>query len=202
MADAESIPLPCRTDTYQTVKNCAAVIYTRGYVIDNVEIKADSRSIRVELEIDGETYSKVFTFYAEIDPDTLKIDKGKVKIEASVVKMGAMMWPQVEANPEEIAPLYQKWRQVTLPPEEEEKLDVQKKFLKTLWEHSDDDARRAMEKSMYESHGTVISGNWGQVKDKKTEPFKSEEQKQREKEDEERLARKREREAARARSKG
>jgi suppressor of G2 allele of SKP1 len=193
MAEGDSPPFPCRTDTYQTVKNCAAVIYTRGFVIDNVQVNADVRTIRIELEIDGETYTKIFTFYSEIDADTLNVDQGKVKIECTVVKKAAIMWPQVEANPEEVVPLYAKWRQVTLPPEEEEKMDCQKKFLKTLWEHSDDDARRAMEKSMYESHGTVISGNWGQVKDKKTEPYKSDEQKQREKEDEERLARKRER---------
>jgi hypothetical protein len=190
MADPDGPVFPCRTDTYQTVRNCAAVIYTRGFVIDNVDARADSRSVHVELEIDGETYTKVFTYFAEIDPNSLKIDTGKVKIEMVTLKVAGIMWPQVEASPEEIAPLYQKWRTVQLPPEEEEKLDAQKQFLKTLWEHSDDDARRAMTKSMYESHGTCISGNWGQVKDKKTEPFKPEEQIRREREDEERLAKK------------
>ena len=35
--------------------------------------------------------------------------------------------------------------------------------LKKIYDGCDDDTRRAMEKSLYESQGTVLNMNWGEV---------------------------------------
>lgn len=45
--------------------------------------------------------------------------------------------------------------------------------LKKIYDGCDDDTKRAMEKSLYESNGTVLNMNWGEVGKGKVEPYKS-----------------------------
>jgi len=46
------------------------------------------------------------------------------------------------------------------------------KFFSQLYQNADLDTRRAMEKSMAESNGTVLTTNWTDVKDRKVEMYK------------------------------
>jgi suppressor of G2 allele of SKP1 len=186
MSDAP--PFPIRTDTYQTSKSCAAVLYTRGFVIADLQTHADSQSVSIEVEIDGETYQKRWVFFAEIDPKSLKVDQGRVKVEIILQKVAQIMWPQVEAEPEAVIPLYERWRDKKLPREEEEKPVGLEATLRQWYKDADEDSRRAMMKSMVESGGTVFNPVWKEVGQKKIDPYKSEEDKkkesqQREKED-------------------
>jgi suppressor of G2 allele of SKP1 len=180
--------LPCRSDSYQTTKNCAAVLYIRGYNIENVNAHADSRRLTVTAEIDGEDYAKSWNFYAEVEPKSLKIDRGKVKIEIVLTKVAPILWPQVEATIEEPPPLYEKWHKVKIK-EEEEKPTGLPAFLQKCYADADEDSRRAMMKSMYESGGTVFNPVWKEVGSKKMEPFKSDEEKVKEKEEQARRER-------------
>jgi suppressor of G2 allele of SKP1 len=52
---------------------------------------------------------------------------------------------------------------------EEEEQDPMQKFLKTIYKDADEDTKRAMLKSYSESCGTVLSTNWKDIKQKKTE---------------------------------
>ena len=45
--------------------------------------------------------------------------------------------------------------------------------LKKIYDGCDDDTRRAMEKSLYESNGTVLNMSWGEVGKSKVEPYKT-----------------------------
>ena len=45
--------------------------------------------------------------------------------------------------------------------------------LKKIYDQCDDDTKRAMEKSLYESHGTVLNMNWGEVGKGKVKPYES-----------------------------
>lgn len=45
--------------------------------------------------------------------------------------------------------------------------------LKKIYDGCDDDTKRAMEKSLYESHGTVLNMNWGEVGKGKVKPYES-----------------------------
>jgi suppressor of G2 allele of SKP1 len=180
--------LPCRTDSYQTQKCCAAVVYTRGFAIDGFEAEADSHSVTVRAEIDAEDYIKTWTFYGDIDPKSIKVDKTKVKIEIIAQKVAPMLWPQVEATVVEPPPLYEKW-QGFRPKEEEEKQTGVEAFLRKCYRDADEDSRRAMMKSMQESGGTVFNPVWKEVGAKKIERFKSDEEKAKEKEEQQRRER-------------
>lgn len=60
----------------------------------------------------------------------------------------------------------------TLDDSEEEEPDANS-ALKKIYDGCDEDTRRAMEKSLYESHGTVLSMNWDEVGKAPVEPYKS-----------------------------
>lgn len=45
--------------------------------------------------------------------------------------------------------------------------------LKKIYDGCDDDTKRAMEKSLYESHGTVLNMNWAEVGKGKVKPYES-----------------------------
>jgi suppressor of G2 allele of SKP1 len=174
-----STDFPLRTDAYQTAKSATAVLYIRGHIIDNLQVHPESKSLAVEVEVDGENCVKVWAWYSEVDPSTVKVDRGSVKIEISVTKVSQVMWPKVESTPEEVIPLYERWSKVTLPAEEEEKGEGGvTQFLRKCYADADEDSRRAMMKSMVESHGTVFNGNWKEVGKKTVEPYKSKEEKE------------------------
>jgi suppressor of G2 allele of SKP1 len=176
-----SPPFPLRTDTYQTAKTCAAVLYTRGFVVSDLQVTPDERSINVEVEIDGESYEKRWVFFGEVDPKSLKIDQGKVKIEIQLQKVAQMVWPKVEAEPEPVVPLYERWSKVALPPEEEEKGQGVEFTLRKWYKDADEESRRAMMKSMVESGGTVFNPVWKEVESRRIDRYKSEEEKKKEK---------------------
>lgn len=175
-----SAEFPLRTDTYQTGKSCAAVMYIRGHTVENIETHAEVKSLTVEAVVDGEKQIKIWAWNGETKPETVKIDQGKVKIEFVLEKQSQAMWPKVLADEAIAAPLYEKWRRVNLPTEEEEKNEGIDNFLSKIYANADDDSKRAMLKSMYESHGTVLNCNWGEVGKKTVEPYKSDEDKKQE----------------------
>jgi suppressor of G2 allele of SKP1 len=174
-------PFPLRTDTYQTAATCAAVLYTRNFVVSDLEVHADPKGVTISVEIDGETYEKRWVFFAEIDPKSVKVDQGKVKIEIRFTKIAQVIWPKVEAEPEPVVPLYERWSKVALPPEEEEKGQGAEFTLRKWYRDADEDSRRAMMKSMVESGGTVFNPVWQDVGATRIEPYKSEEEKKKEK---------------------
>jgi len=168
---------PCRTDTYQTPRNCAAVVYTRGHKVENLQVHAEVKSLTIELTVDGVRSIRVWAWFAETDPESAKVDQGGVKIEICVAKRAQLMWPRVESSEEQTILLYEKWSKVQLPKEEEEKGEGIDHFLSKIYGDANDDVKRAMMKSMYESQGTVLSTNWGEVGQKKVDPYKSDEEK-------------------------
>jgi suppressor of G2 allele of SKP1 len=167
---SEELPFPLKTDSYQTAKSCAIVLYTRGHTVENLVTHPESRSLTIEVEIDGERHVKAWAFFADLVPESLKVDTGRVKIEIVLAKVAPVNWPRIEAEEGATAVLYEKWRQVKLPKEEEEKNDGLDHFLQKIYKDASPDARRAMMKSIVESQGTVLSTNWEDVGARHVDP--------------------------------
>jgi suppressor of G2 allele of SKP1 len=161
---------PLKTDSYQTARNCAIILYTRGHIVENLVTHPESTSLTVEVDVDGERHVKAWAFFAEIVPKSLKVETGRVKIEIILAKVAPINWPRVEAEESATAVLYEKWQKVPVPKEEEEKNDGLDHFLQKIYKDASPEARRAMMKSIVESQGTVLSTNWEDVGARHVDP--------------------------------
>ena len=160
---------PCNTDAYQMVKSVTVVIYIRGHTVENIVTHPEKQSLTVELDIDGKHCMKAWAFYGEVDPSTVKVDKGGVKVEITLQKTAQANWPRPLSEDANIKPLYAKWQTVKFE-EEEDKGEGLDHFLQKIYRDATPEQRRAMNKSMLESKGTVLSTNWDEVGSKTVEP--------------------------------
>ena len=173
----EEFPLNC--DTYQTAKSCAAIVFTRGHKVEDLQIHSEEKSLKIELTVDGTKRTKVWNWFGEVVADSAKPHQG-VKIEITLQKKAPGMWPRVEAVAEEAEPAYAKWGKVKLPAEEEEDKNDVSHFLQQIYANQDENGKRAMNKSMYESQGTVLNCDWSQVGKGHVDPYKSDDEKKKE----------------------
>jgi hypothetical protein len=84
-----------------------------------------------------------------------------------------LIWLKVEAEPEPVVPLYERWNKVALPKEEEEKGQGME-FTLRKWDQDADEGR-------VEFGETVFNPVWKDVGKKKIERYKSEEEKKKKK---------------------
>jgi suppressor of G2 allele of SKP1 len=155
-----AVAFPLRTDTYQTQKSCAVVLYTRGHTVEELVAHPEEQSVTIEVTVDGAKHIKAWAFYAAITPSSLKVDQGKAKTELVFAKEAPVTWPRVEAEEGVTVALSERWNRVQLPKEEEDKAEGLDHFLQKIYRDASPEARRAMVKSMTESQGTVLSTNW------------------------------------------
>lgn len=167
---SEENQFPLNTDSYQMQKSVAVVLYTSGHTVDNLITHPEKQSLTIEADIDGNKCYKAWAFFAEVIPESLKVDKGSRKIEIVLQKVAPSNWPRVESQDANVKPLYEKWREVQLPDEEEDKNEGLDHFLQKIYKDATPEARRAMMKSFTESGGTVLSTNWEDVGSRKVEP--------------------------------
>ena len=167
---SEEKPFPLNTDSYQTIKEVAVTVYKSGKTVELIEAGTSPQGLVCKFIINGEEYDKAWAFFGSIKEGSLKVDNSSKKIEISFQKVTPGNWPRAEAGQDETKPLYQKWKEIHLPQEEEDKNEGIDKFLQRIYANASDDAKRAMNKSYFESVGTVLSTNWEDVGKRKVEP--------------------------------
>lgn len=161
---------PCNTDAYQTAKNVTVVVYTRNHTIGEiVPTIEENKKLTVEVEIDGELHPKCWVFTDDVKPETMRIDKGGVKFEITFQKEKMYQWPKILTDEKETIPLYQRWKEMQIP-EEEDKGEGFEYFIKKMYANATPEEQRAMMKSMQESGGTVLSGDWDDVGSRHVDP--------------------------------
>ena len=161
---------PLNTDSYQTPKEVAVTVYKAGKTVKMIEAGTSEQGLVCKFEIDGKEYDKAWAFFGPIKENSMKVDDGSKKIEIAFEKVTHGNWPRAEAAEDQTKPLYQKWKQIHLPQEEEDKNEGIDKFLQGIYANASDEAKRAMNKSFIESGGTVLSTNWEDVGSRKVEP--------------------------------
>lgn len=125
----------------------------------------------LKIELVNEKLLKVDTNYVNLYKEVIKIENiatSKYKTEIVLVKKHPAKWstlngPIQSARKNEIEHVIE---DVDIDEQKEsDVLDV----LSKIYQNSDDDTKRAMEKSFVESEGKVLSTNWNDVKDRKVE---------------------------------
>ncbi|EOB11472.1 Suppressor of G2 allele of SKP1 [Nosema bombycis CQ1] len=117
---------------------------------------------------------KSIILYRPVFPD-ITIKKTESKVELVLKKKENIKWYTINGpKTKEYKPRFSKQKEIDLCKEEVTNNIEEDAFtlISRIYDISNDDVRRAMEKSFIESDGTVFSTDWEEVKNKKVLPKK------------------------------
>ncbi|XP_026479045.1 protein SGT1 homolog [Ctenocephalides felis] len=161
-----------RHDWYQTETDVTVTILLKNVDESKLKIDYGSTSLHVkyeENELDFRLLNGIVPIYC-----THKVTPSK--IEVKLVKAIGIRWEKLEADAELPKPVNptkanEKWEQIARDFEEEkpEGDAALNALFQKIYGESNEDVRRAMNKSFMESGGTVLSTNWNEVGKEKVE---------------------------------
>ena len=159
----------------------------------SVEFSETEMDVTIKLE-SGSEYAHSFTLFHKVVPAQCKFSVSPAKVEVKLAKVVAGKWEALEGSGDadvaatalnavpdeaEVKPskkVYsgskKDWDSIEsgLKKEEEEEKpegeEALNKLFRDIYGRADEEARRAMNKSFQTSGGTVLSTNWGEVKEK------------------------------------
>ncbi|GAB2265143.1 Cochaperone protein [Dionaea muscipula] len=184
-----------RHDFYQKLEEVVVTIFAKGIPAKNVSVNYGEQILSVAIGLPGEEpYVLQLHLFGKIIPSKCRYEVLSTKIEIRLVKVEPIHWRSLELIKENIVPQkinvssathkpsypsskstavdWDKLEAEVMKEDKEEKLDGDafiNKLFQDVYKHDDEDARRAMNKSFVESHGTVLSNNWKEVGAKKVE---------------------------------
>ncbi|KAL5984764.1 Cochaperone protein, partial [Asimina triloba] len=186
-----------RHEYYQKSAEVVLTIFAKAIPAKNVGVEFGEQIVSVTIDIPGEDpYHFQPRLFGKIIPEKCRYDVLSTKIEIRLAKAEAITWNSLEFSkdnavpqrmyvPEGLAsqrPTYpssklkavdwDKFEALVKKEEKEEKLEgdaALNKLFCDIYQDADEDTRRAMRKSYYESNGTVLSTNWKEVGSKKVE---------------------------------
>lgn len=138
----------------------SAIIFVYKPLADDIQISPvleDSTKLRLCKGI-------TIDLHKDVHPD-IKLNESKSRIEIHLRKVEATRWGGINGKPSGM-PQGGSQETIANDSEDEENTSVMD-LLRKIYQRSGEDVRRAMEKSFYESEGTVLSTDWDQVKSKK-----------------------------------
>lgn len=181
---------------YQKQEEVVVTIFAKGIPAKSIAIEFGEQILSVTIDIPGEQANHFQRrLFGKIIPDKCRYEVLSTKIEIRLAKAEAINWVSLEYSQENAVkqvhsssavgsgrPTYtsskrsvadwDKLEAQVKKEEKEEKLDgdaAVNKMFGEIYRNSDEDVRRAMIKSFYESNGTVLSTNWQDVGAKKVE---------------------------------
>lgn len=142
-------------DFTETIDTATVFIYWKDMYEMQLDPRLeDPRRLRIA---DG----MVIELYKDVYPE-IEVKKFKSRVEVRLRKVQSLRWGGVNGKTSST----QENKKEPIIDDEEDTNSAMDLFSK-IYQNSGDDVRRAMEKSFYESEGTVLSTDWDQVKSKK-----------------------------------
>jgi len=182
-----------RHQWYQTPTHVYVSVFAKKLPTSRVSLDVSRTTCRIQIR-DEETgtqveYQLFLHLWGPVDTQDVVPECFNPKFEVKLRKADGSNWAELQRSgaPEQEAKqeaLPRPWASSKKPmdwdkleaevkaAEKDEKLDGEvgfQKFLKDLYGDSNEDQRRAMMKSYVESNGTVLSTNWAEIGQKKTE---------------------------------
>ncbi|KAL9240495.1 hypothetical protein vseg_014705 [Gypsophila vaccaria] len=183
-----------RHEFYQKPEEVVVTIFAKGIPAKSVAVDYGEQILSVTIDLPSEEpYRFQPRLFGKIIPAKCRYEVLSTKIEIRLAKVEAIRWTSLEytkevADVQKInvpAPVqrpsypsskhkidWDKLEAQVKKEEKDEKLDgdaALNKFFQDIYKDSDEDTRRAMQKSFVESNGTVLSTNWKEVGTKKVE---------------------------------
>ena len=178
-------------DWYQSETHVVVSVLARN--IKQEQLKCDIKERHLNLHVDlpsVEDCSLYLHLAHEILPSQCQIKIMSTKIEIKLKKVEGIRWNKLEYDCESVQLKHVKvdvntekavsihkyptsshytrnWDKLEKEVKEEERHE--KHYIEHIYGDGCDDSRRAMEKSFYESGGTVLSNNWNRMRNEKLE---------------------------------
>jgi len=138
----------------QTLDQITIIFLDEELNANNTKIELENNKIKIN--------DFIIQLYHSINPENHSIDFDSTQIILKVYKKDQKMWnrlciPQLKKT-------FAEWPNVKVENNDEPD------FFKKLYQDADDETKRAINKSMAESGGTVLNMNWDQVKNVRIEP--------------------------------
>ena len=155
----------------------------RGLPAENIIVDIQPTMLRVVINTpDFDPFEKTLELFAEIDPATSSYQMFPSKVEIRLHKVQVVNWPSLEktavvqlptpnsASTSSSTQAFSTARWDKFCEENKEPVDASgDNLFKVLYNDATPDQRRAMMKSLQQSHGKTLNMNWEEVKDKNFE---------------------------------
>ncbi|SBT34278.1 calcyclin binding protein, putative [Plasmodium ovale wallikeri] len=173
-----------RHDWSQTETCVFFTLYKKNIQANSFLYFVKSDYIFLTIKINDEEVYAIDTFlFSEIEPSKTRINITPMKVEVTLEKeTKGLKWIQISKVEKDITSekkenllnpfsgkSTQEWDNLTKTLKEEDEGESIDHFFRKIYKDGDDDTRRAMIKSFQTSHGTVLSTNWKDVKNKNYE---------------------------------
>ncbi|XP_071847163.1 protein SGT1 homolog [Apostichopus japonicus] len=187
---AASIPQPPkekqRYDWYQTESHVIITIMIKGCKRETVDINYNQHTFSATIKLPtGSDYSLELDLAHPVVPTHCVTRILSSKVECKLKKEEGIRWNKLEGDDSLAAAssvskddthkhptsshYSRNWDKIAKEAEEEDKQDGVNDLFQKIYADGSDEVRKAMNKSFVESGGTVLSTNWKEIADKKTE---------------------------------
>ncbi|CAG2216449.1 SGT1 [Mytilus edulis] len=190
-------PVKAKHDWYQTQTHVVLTILIKNVPKDDCHVDVQERSLSCTVKLpSGNDYSLELDLAHNVIPDKTLTKVLSSKIEIKMKKQAEIQWKKLEGdgqeedkikqipiqNPTDTTHKYptsshktRNWDKLEQEVKEEEKTEklegdaALNKLFQQIYSDGTDETKKAMMKSFSESGGTVLSTNWGEIGEKKTE---------------------------------
>eukprot|EP00271_Cylindrocystis_brebissonii_P018920 TRINITY_DN5523_c1_g1_i1.p1 TRINITY_DN5523_c1_g1~~TRINITY_DN5523_c1_g1_i1.p1 ORF type:complete len:375 (+),score=87.60 TRINITY_DN5523_c1_g1_i1:256-1380(+) len=199
MADAAPPPPKFRHEFYQSPTEVVVTVFAKSVEKEHFHVDFGEQTLHARIDLpDGDPYNLMLRLFGKIKPEKCRSVLMKSKIEIRMAKADAITWTVLEYSAQKgnaVQPInvssadsvkkaypssskraqvdWDKLESQVKKEEKDEKLEgdaALNKLFQNIYGDSDEDTRRAMNKSFVESKGTVLSTNWKEIGAKHVTP--------------------------------